>query len=68
METYEQTLASLFRYHLEGKMEFGWTHETVEDIVVEAVRLLKKDDTFWECIDYALDNAIENVTGVDDEY
>lgn len=45
----------------DGSNDFDFDDDIVDDIVCEAIRLVKKDDSFWDCIDYAVENAIDNI-------
>ena len=64
----EDALLSQFcKDNLEVKRDIRWTENDFAAIVAEAVRLVKKDDYFWEAIENAVDTAIENCTPEDDD-
>lgn len=64
----DNTLGEILRNNLEcGKANSDWTEDQRNAVVIEALRLIRKDDGLWDAVDNAVDNAICNVFPDDDD-
>lgn len=60
-------LSEILKDCLEGELSTRWTEQQIHDILVEAVRLIRKDDYFWDAVKNAVKIAIDNTVNDDDD-